>query len=324
MNQIAFILNNTTVYWYSVVMALAMLSGICFFLACCRHADIPFLWAASTVLLGLILSLVLSRLLFWYSRSDSFQNLAQALTTPANGSLTLTGAFFGCGLAALVMGKFSGNLLRLLDCMSIAGCAAIALGRLGNFFTASDRGQMMTEMTSLPWAYPVMNAASGMPEYRLATFLLQAMIAGVLFLVLIRLFFKNREIPHGDIAFLFLMVYCASQVILDSTRYDSLYFRSNGFVSVVQVFSAIVLAGCIILFSFRAVKAQGFKRWMPLCWVVIAALFGVAGYMEYYVQRHGKLALFSYMVMEHCLIGILVLSICLWRISLKQRKNILL
>lgn len=324
MNQIALILNNSTIYWYSVVMALAVLSGICFFMACCRHAEISSLYAASTVLLSLVLSMLLARLMYWYSRSDSFQTLSQALTTPANGSMTLTGAFFGCGLATLLMGKLSGKLLRLMDCMSIAGCGAIALGRLGNFFTASDRGQMMTEMTSLPWAYPVMNATSGMPEYRLATFLLQAMVAGVLFLVLARLFFKKQDIPHGDVAFLFLMVYCASQVLLDSTRYDSLYFRSNGFVSVVQVFSAIVLAGCIFLFSVRAVKAQGFKKWMPLCWLTIASLFGIAGYMEYYVQRHGKLALFSYMVMEHCLIGILVLSILLWNISLKKRKHMLL
>ena len=56
MNQIAFILNQTTIYWYSIVMALALLSGICFFLACCDHAQIDSLCAASTVLLSLVLS----------------------------------------------------------------------------------------------------------------------------------------------------------------------------------------------------------------------------------------------------------------------------
>ena len=323
MNQIVLIMENTTIYWYSVILAMAALSGICFFLACCQHARISSVCAATAVLLSLVLSLLISRLLYWYSRADSFQNLVQALTTPASGRLTLTGAFLGCGLTVLLLGYFSGKLLPLLDCLSVAGCGAIALGRLGNFFTASDRGQIVTELTNLPWAYPVINAASGLPEYRIATFLFQAIIAGVLFAVLAWLFFRKsgRHIPYGDVTILFLLVYCASQVLLDSTRYDSLYFRSNGFVSVVQVFSAFALAATIVFFSIRAVKSHGLKKWMIVCWVFIAGLFGIAGYMEYFVQRHGKLAFFSYAVMEHCLIGIVVLTILFWRSSLKSDKS---
>lgn len=320
MNQVAFILENATVYWYSVIVALSVLAGICFFMACCAHARISSLWAAVAVLLSLVLSLVFSRLIYWYCRPESFPNLLQALTTPASGRFALSGAFAGCALTALLLKKPSGDLPKLLDCMSVAGCAAIALGRLGNFFTAFDRGQIMVEMTSLPWAYPVLNATSGEAEYRLATFMLQAIVAGILFLVLAGLFFSRwgkRSIPHGYIALLFLMVYCASQVILDSTRYDSLYLRSNGFISIVQILSAIVLVLCIVIVAIRAVKKLGLQKWMILYWVILAGLFGLAGYMEYYVQRHGRLAFFSYDIMEHCLVGILVLGIYLWKISLK-------
>ena len=316
MNQIAFIMENTIVYWYSIILTLSALAGICFFMACCQHAEISPAKAAVTVTVSVVLSLLLSRLLYWYSRADSFSTMAQALTTPASGSFALTGVFLGCGVTVLAVGKISGNLLKLADCMSIAGCGAIALGRLGNFFTEADRGQMMTEMTSLPWAYPVLNSASGQPEYRLATFLFQAIIAGVLFIVLVSLFVREhkRVIPSGDITMLFLMVYSASQILLDSTRYDSLYFRSNGFVSVVQVLCAVALGVSLIVLCIRAVKALGFRKWMVLAWVLLVALFGVAGYMEYYVQRHGRLAFFSYSVMEHCLIGILVIGISFWNL----------
>lgn len=324
MNQIAFILGSTTVYWYSVVLAMAVLSGICFFFAFSQHEEIPALHASATVLLGMVLSLLLARFLYWYSRPEIFQSMMQAMGITATGRLTLTGGFLGCGLAVLLVGKFCGNFAKLLDCMSIAGCGAIALGRLGNFFTASDRGQILTEMINLPWAYPVMNAASGQPEYRLATFLFQAIIAGILFAVLVWLFFHREKhgIHHGDLTVLFLLVYCASQVLLDSTRYDSLYFRSNGFVSIVQVLSAVALAFGIVFFSVRAVKARGLKKWMIVFWVAIAAMFGVAGYMEYFVQRHGRLAFFAYATMEHCLVGIVVLSILLWRSALKKPEII--
>lgn len=323
MNPIAFILESTTVYWYSVILALSLLTGICIFMACCSYAGIRPVHAAATVILSLVLSLILSRLVYWYCRPDSFTSWGQALTTAASGKMALAGVFAGCGLTVLILQKPFGDTAKLLDCMSVAGCAAIGLGRLGNFFTTADRGQIMVEMISMPWAYPVLNATSGDLEYRLATFMLQAIIAGILFAVLAVLFFwpkARKHVPQGDISLLFMMIYCASQIILDSTRYDSLYLRSNGFVSMVQVIAAVALAACIVWISIRAIKARGLQKWMYLYWASFAGLFGLAGYMEYYVQRHGRLAFFSYDVMEHCLVLIAVLGILLWRRSLKKAE----
>lgn len=320
MNQVALFLNHTTIYGYSVVLALAAAAGVCFFLACCQGADIPPAVAARTAAAAVAASLVLARLVYWHCRPDSFASLREALTTPASGSLALAGAFFGCALAALTGGLT--RVPKLLDCMSVAGCGAIALGRLGSFFSSSDRGQILTDMTGLPWAYPVVNAASGQPEYRLAVFLFQAVVAGGLFLVLAVLFFSRRTRRPGQITVLFLMVYCASQVLLDSTRYDSLYLRANGFVSMVQVLAAVALVGCLVIVALGAVKARGPQKWMIPAWVAQTALFALAGYMEYFVQRHGRLAFFAYSVMEHCLVGIVVLGILLWRLSASTPKQV--
>ena len=120
------------------------------------------------------------------------------------------------------------------------------------------------------------------------------------------------------------MVYCASQVILDSTRYDSLYLHSNGFVSLIQLLSAIILALVIVVCSVWAVKARGIKKWMFLPWVLVPCLFGGAGYMEYFVQRHGKLAATGYSVMGTCLSGIVLLGVLLWRAGMApnlQKEN---
>lgn len=319
MNPVAFLLNTTTVYWYSVVLALAVCAGICMFLACCLQNGIPGNKAALAALLSVVLGALLGRLLYWNCRADSFESLLQALTTPAAGCFALAGGFLGCILAALAVNRLTPALPAMLDCMSIAGCGAIFLGRLGNFFSASDRGQIVADLTWLPWAYPVQNSASGLPEYRLATFLFQSLVVLVLLAVLLWLFFRKKDhLADGDLTALFLLVYGASQVLLDSTRYDSLYLRSNGFVSMVQILAAVALAGGIGYFSWKAVKARGVQKGTVVLWVLIAGLFGCAGYMEYYVQRHGRLAFFCYSVMEHCLVGIVVLSIVLWRKSRKR------
>ena len=65
--------------------------------------------------------------------------------------------------------------------------------------------------------------------------------------------------------------------------------------------------------NFRAVKARGIKKWMYLPWVLVPCLFGGAGYMEYFVQRHGKLAATGYSIMGACLAGIVLLGVLLWR-----------
>jgi len=254
----------------------------------------------------------LSRLVYWYGRPDSFASLSRALTAPFTTNFALAGAFAGCILSAVAFGGRN-NRRKILDSMSVAGCWTISLGRLGCFFTETDRGQIMTYFTGLPWAYPVANA-SGQLEYRFATFLFQALAAALLGVFLTTVFLRTKA-RQGDVSILFLLCYSASQVILDSTRYDSLYLRSNGFISIVQVLSAVALVGVLILLCVRTVKVLGFQRWMIPVWISMAVLFGIAGYMEYYVQRHGREAAFSYSIMGVCLAVLVVQGMVLRRLS---------
>ena len=60
--------------------------------------------------------------------------------------------------------------------------------------------------------------------------------------------------------------------------------------AILAILAAVGLVFAIVCFSVRAVKAGGLKWWHFLFWFFILAGLGVAGYMEYYVQRHGKLA----------------------------------
>ncbi len=317
MNPVAAIFDSIVLYRYSLVLALAAAAGICFFLACCSYVEIPFIRASAAVLTALVLSLPLSRLVYWYARPDSFASFTQAIRSSGTESCALAGVLAGCALSAILTGGHSGRR-TMLDCMSVAGCGAIALGRLGCFFTETDRGQIMVHLTDLPWAYPVANA-SGFPEFRFATFVFQAAAAAVLGILLAVVFSKRKQ--PGNVTALFLLLYSASQVILDSTRYDSLYLRSNGFVSIVQLLAAAALAAVLILLSVRTVKILGMKFWMILLWVSLVVLFGCTGFAEYYVQRHGQEAVAAYSAMSGCLICIGLLGLLLWHLSQGPRPK---
>lgn len=318
MEQIAFISGNSVFYWNSIVLALAAGAASCIFLAFYLPGGRP--GAAATAVPGaLVLSLFFGRLLHWYFRPDSYPGFWSAITDYTSGGYALMGCFVGCAAAAGLV-----RLLRLepfapamLDAMSLGGCAGIAVGRLACFFSAADRGQLMP-FTALPLAYPVNNVVTGAPEYRLATFVLQAMAAALIFAALAVFFLLGKKRRTGDVTLLFLLLYGLTQAVLDSTRYDSLYLRSNGFVSAVQLLSAAALVGVSALFSARMVKGRGMRRrYVPL-WIGMLALLGGAGYMEYFVQRHGDRALFSYAIMTACLGIFTALSLLTYRAAVKS------
>lgn len=312
MNQIACIYEGILIYWKSIAMALAVLTGILFFLAAYIRRSKDLTGAALLCPLAILVSLFLARLIHWYFSPDSYESLKAALSDFFHSGYALSGAFFGCLLSAVILRALNivKNLPLALDCMSIGGCAAIAVGRLGSFFAAENRGEILADVTNLPWVYPVVNATSGEMEYRVATFLFQAVIAGVILLVLLFLYWRNVEKQKhrdGDMALLFLLLYGTSQIVLDSMRYDSLRLRSNGFISIVQVFCALALVLCMAIFTIRLRK-----KYCIVAWLVFAACMSGAAYMEYYVQRHGDQALLAYAVMCVCLTIISVVGSILW------------
>jgi len=88
-------------------------------------------------------------------------------------------------------------------------------------------------------------------------------------------------------------------------RYDGLYTRLNGFVSLPQICCTAALVFTAVLLSVRSVKkAGGVRPYHWIIWLVLLLCFGGGGYMEYYVQRHGNLYVKAYSIMGLCLSGI--------------------
>ena len=323
MDKLAFISGESFLYWNSIVYTLAAATAIAFFLAFylgkCGNAVAGF----TAIPLSIFLGLVAARFFHWYCRADSYDGFLAAMTDYSSGGYALMGVFLGCFLAAWLLRliRMSRSLPEMLDCMAVSGCAGIAVGRLASLFNSSDRGQVLEHFRSLPVVWPVTNAVSGAVEYRLATFMLQSLVALLLFVGLTVFFLRGQKrgnLKDGDTSLVFLLIYGASQVVLDSTRYDSLFFRSNGFVSVVQVLGALGLGLALFAFSRRMVRNWGLKFWQFLLWIPIAAGIGCGGFMEYYVQRRGNEAAFAYSVMSGCLVLVILLVLLIRFLAQKK------
>jgi prolipoprotein diacylglyceryltransferase len=328
MEKIAFIIGETFIYWSSIILTLAVVTAICifafFYLKNLRNAIAWAIFLPASI----VVSLYLSRFLHWYCLTDSYSSMESAMGDFSRGGFALMGVFFGCFAVACVLRlvRIVKSLPELLDCLALGGAAGIAVGRLASIFNGTARGMAVEGITALPWVYPMTNAVSGAVEYRLATFMLQAMATGLIFLILAIFYLKgtgkNGTLRSGDTACLFLCFYGASQVVLDSTRYDSLFMRSNGFISIVQILGAAALILTMIYFSVRMVKARRFKWWYISLWLVYAGCAGGAGYMEYWVQRHGDQAIFSYSVMTGCLVVMLILTCVVRLLAVKHERKL--
>lgn len=306
MDKIAWILEDTSIQWSSVVMVMAALTGILFFLAAVGRGDRKVTSVALALPLAIFLSLLIGKGLHRYFLPDT------------EDGYVLMGAFAGCLCAAIILKvmRLEKNMVRLLDMMSIGGCATIALGRLACFFTADDRGRIIGGIHGFPLVWPVVNVTSGEMEYRLAVFLFQSVAAAIVFFVLLLEDRRNSKTGNhrdGDLTLLFLLLYTAGQIVLDSLRYDALHLRSNGFIGAVQLACAVTFSVVIGILLTRLVRKNGFRFWYGFAAFLIAACIGTAAYMEYFVQRHGGQALFGYTVMTAVMMAAAATGTVLWK-----------
>ena len=315
MEKIAFIGGGTFIYWSSIILTLAALAAVAIFAAMYIGKSGDVVGLCVTIPLAMAGSIVLSRLIHWYCRSDAYESMEAALTDYTKGGYALMGVFIACIAVAAVLRlvRIVRNLPQMYDSMVIGGGFGIMVGRLASLFNASDRGMALPDSVGFPFAFPVTNTVSGVMENRLATFMIQAgIVAVIVALLLIYMFISKiarHKIPDGDVCMIFLLAYGASQVICDSTRYDSLFLRSNGFISVVQILGLVALVVPIVVFSVRMVMHMGIKWFHFVAWLVILGMMGLAGYMEYYVQRHGNEAAFAYSLMAFGLVMIVVVTL---------------
>ena len=218
MEKIAFISGGTFIYWSSIILALAVVTAVCFYAATYLARGGNTTGMALAVPMIALLGIVLGRFVHWYSRTDAYASFGEAMTNFASGGFALMGAFWAALITVGVL-----RLLRLipsagkmLDALAIGGGAGIVVGRLGSLFNTSDRGVALPETVGFPFAAPVVNDVSGLVENRLATFMIQSMVTAVIVVALVVFMLvshlRKKRIKDGDVCLLFLLAYGALQI----------------------------------------------------------------------------------------------------------------
>ena len=312
MNQIAVSTSSFTLYWSSIVIVLSVAAGFAFSAFLYRSSGGKGITFALFVPVCIVLSLFLSRFVHWYCHPEQYAGFSAAITNYATGDFVLSGALIGSAAAAFIAGRLTHRRPgAVLDCFAPGAALIIAGIRFSSLFSSSCRSKIAVTVPSrqhLPLAAQFTDSA-GNVEYRFATFFVEAIVLIILFASLTVFFFtrrsvraKNKKRNTGSVALMFLVWYSVIEILMDSTRFDSSFARSNGFVSMVQMVCGVSLLLALVYYSVRCIRADGLRAYQWLCWAGWLVFLGGVGVCEYLVQRHGDWYLSCYAGMSLCLI----------------------
>ena len=306
MNEIAVFTGSLTIYWSAIVICLGIAAGLCLSLALypMDHRHNTAVWVFFPI--ALVLSVLFSRTLHWYSHIEQYESLLKAITDYSTGGYCIQGIILGVFLVAAIVRLFhlTPTAGELLDAVAPGLALCLALIRLSSLFNMNCRARIVVLNSAyqrLPFAVSWTDAA-GNGEFRLATFFLEFLALLVVAVILCVFFFRHRSEPlwegfpnQGNVMRLFLILVGIVEIIADSTRYDSALFhfflikRLNpyaSFISIAQVFSAVMILLVFIRYMRCSVKANGWSWYHILAILLfIASLIGIGFFGEYRVQR---------------------------------------
>ncbi len=287
---------------YALCLVISLGAGLlCFFLDGRKKGiSADALWR--TALLSLLLGLIGARLFHFIGNFFYYEEMGfDALLRLWDGGFALWGAVAGVVLAALIAGKWSRvSISSLLDALTAPAALTIGLARFAEYFSGEGIGPYVETEFFCRFPFAVYR-----PDYEVwnwAVFVLEGITALIIAVIL-----KRKKRPAGDTARLFLLLYSACQITLESLRRD--HCLRWLFVRVSQLSALIVILGLMLFAVVRRLRSrQGLKpKRAALCWLAVALCAGAVVAIEF--SFDGKIlrdlpVWAGYLIMACCSFGI--------------------
>lgn len=250
-------------------------------------------------LLALPLGLVGARLFYCLSRLSMYMEMGLGnILRLWDGGYALWGTVLGAVIAALLTAKLTKQSAKtLLDALSAPAALVIALCRLAEMTNGEGIG--MEVYTPFFQRFPFALFNADWEVWFWAICVLEAVAALAILVVLL----VKKPGKSGDHAKMFCILYCSSQILLESLRRDQ--FLRWLFVRVSQLTAVLVLGGLMFYALYKWVKAPADQR-MPkksliLNWVIFLVCVGVCIAMEFAVDKAAFMPVWlCYTIMAVC------------------------
>lgn len=255
-NRVAFTIGGISIYWYGVLIALAVL--LCMVLATkqSKKFGIDPDFVLDNFLVIIITMIIGARLYYVAFTWDDYKNDLLSIFDTRKGGLAFYGGVIGALLGIIIYHKIKKKKVEpFLDFIVVYVPLGQAIGRIGNFINQEAFGTN----TDLPWgmisngttsylaANPQLGQDPNLPVH--PTFLYEFIGNMILFGVLLK-FRKTNKVPYATVA-MYLLGYGIIRFFVEGIRTDAL-FIGNTNIRISQLLSAaMVVVALLYLFLMR-------------------------------------------------------------------------
>ncbi len=259
-NPIAFSIGSFPIYWYGIIMAVAIFISILVgnklynLINPESRKDVIIECAPIIIILGILCA----RLYFCVLNYNYYFSNPIEILDIRQGGLSIHGAILG-GIIGLVFvaKKVNIKLMSLMDPMACAILLGQVVGRWGNYFNSEAYGLPVAKQT---WGLfiPESKRVIQYLDYSLfhPTFLYESILNFIGFLFLIYIIFRFGKNYRGLVSFSYLCIYSVIRFFIERLRIDSA-LNIAGSIPIAEVISLILLLvgvlGILIIFV-RAIK----------------------------------------------------------------------
>ena len=245
------------IYWYGLFLALAVLSSVLvsdFAAKKFYKQNFVIDYTPFVIISGIIFARLYYCLINW----EYYINFPSKVFFLREGGISIHGAILG-GLLAIfclwtiskkISKNFNLSFLRFCDIFAVGLPLGQAIGRWGNFFNSEAFGLP----TNLPWKLYI--APQYRPEqflnndYFHPAFLYESVFDFIIFIILLSVFYKNKDKYEGLITALYLIFYAVVRFFTEYLRIDSVL--NVGGLHIAQIASVVMfVTGIAVLISIK-------------------------------------------------------------------------
>lgn len=244
MDRVLFSIGPITIYWYSVTMLLAVLTGIYFAIRESKKQGMES-FISDLVTYLIVFGIIGARLYYVIFNFDSYKNNLLDIFKIWEGGIAIYGAIIGGLLAIIYLArKREQSIIKTTDIIVPGLLLAQAIGRWGNFFNGEAHGgEVSLEfLESLHLPEFIIDGMYINGSYYHPTFLYESLwcIIGFILLIIIRKITKRKT---GIMTCSYFIWYGIGRLFIEGLRTDSLYlgdFRISQIVSIILIILGII------------------------------------------------------------------------------------
>lgn len=246
--ETAFTIFGMSIYWYSVIMLVSVLTGVFIANKFTYKFNLPNnFWIDNSPLL-ILCGILFARAYYCIVNYEYFFKYPAQILNIRGGGLSIHGVILGGIVYLIYLAKIKNvSFFNVADSISFVLPLCQSIGRWGNFFNSEAFG-LPTESN---WGtyIPLGNRPTEYInfEYFHPTFLYESILDFIVFIILAVL--VKKEPKSGTIFLVYLILYSAIRIAIEQIRIDSVLYI-NG-IPFVQIISALIMASAITILIIR-------------------------------------------------------------------------